>query len=65
MPAAATIGSAWSVYRVPLGGTTGRHVVQAAVPVGVQLMGFGHATSYYTPGGMNVRHIAPPPPQNQ
>jgi hypothetical protein len=62
-PPAATesIGTAWDVYRLPLGGTTGAHSVTSDSPAGVQVMGFGHATSYYTPGGMNVRHIAPPP----
>jgi len=55
------IGAAWDIYRAPLAGTTGAHVVTGDSPVGVQVIGFGHATSYYTPGGMNVRHIAPPP----
>jgi hypothetical protein len=59
------VGTAWSVYRMSLVGTSGAHVVTSDVPVGVQVMGFGHATSYYTPGGMNVRHIAPPPPPPQ
>jgi hypothetical protein len=59
------IGTAWNVYRLPLAAGTGAHVVTSDVPVGVQVMGFGHATSYYTPGGMNVRHIAPPPPPPQ
>jgi hypothetical protein len=62
-PSAATetIGTTWDVYRLPLTGTTGAHSVTSDSPAGVQVMGFGHATSYYTPGGMNVRHIAPPP----
>jgi hypothetical protein len=58
------IGSGWSLYRAPLkatGAGLGSHTVKADVPVGVQIMGFGHATSYYTPGGYNVGHIAPPP----
>ena len=32
----------------------------ADAQVGLQIMGFGHATSYYAPGGLNVRLIAPP-----
>jgi hypothetical protein len=61
----ATIGSSWNIYRLPLGGTTGAHTIKSNVPVGLQTMGFGHATAYYTPGGMNVRLIAPPPPSVQ
>ncbi len=61
------IGTSWSIVRQPLlssAGTTknGAHALQADQPVGVQLMGFGHATSYYTPGGLNLARIAPPPP---
>jgi hypothetical protein len=59
--ASGSIGGAWDIYRALLGGTTGAHVVTSDSPAGVQVMGFGHATSYYSPGGMNVRHIAPPP----
>jgi hypothetical protein len=63
--ATGSIGTAWDVYRLLLGGTTGAHTVTSDSPAGVQVMGFGHATSYYTPGGMNLRHIAPPPPPLQ
>jgi hypothetical protein len=64
------IGSGWSLMRVKLpAGTCGAsncsHTLQADAPVGLQIMGFGHATSYYTPGGYNVTHIAPPPPPAQ
>ena len=59
--AASSVGPSWDVYREPLAGSGGSHVLIADVPVGLQIMGFGHATSYYTPGGMNVRHVAPPP----
>lgn len=70
---ASAIGSSsWSVFRTPLvsqggeaGTTSGAHLITSDQPVGVQLMGFGHATSYYTPGGYNVHHIAPPPPPTQ
>jgi hypothetical protein len=69
---ASAIGSSgWSIVRAPLAGgadggaTTGSHALASDAPVGLQLMGFGHATSYYTPGGYDVRHIAPPPPPAQ
>lgn len=66
----APVGAAWSVVRVPLSGagqgqggaSGGSHILESSDPVGLQIMGFGHATSYYTPGGYNVTHIAPPPP---
>ena len=29
--------------------------------VGLQVMGFGHATSYYYPGGLNLKLISAPP----
>ena len=58
--------SGWSVVRAALSGATGgSHVLTADQAVGVQIMGFGHATSYYTPGGYNVNHIAPPPTMAQ
>jgi hypothetical protein len=60
--AATTIGSSWNVYRMPLVGTSGAHTISSDQRVGVQIMGFGHATGYLTPGGLNVKHIAPPPP---
>ena len=57
------IGTQWSILREPLGpGKNGAHTLQADQPVGVQIMGFGHATAYYTPGGLNLNRIAPPPP---
>ncbi len=53
----------WSVVRVPLmGGTTmGAHKLTSDMPVGLQVMGYGHATSYYYPGGLNLTVIAMPP----
>ena len=53
----------WSVMRVPLmGGTTmGAHKLTSSKPVGLQVMGYGHATSYYYPGGLNLTVIADPP----
>ena len=48
--------------RQPLSTTgSGAHDLESDQPVGLQIMGFGHATSYYTPGGLNLNHIAPPP----
>jgi hypothetical protein len=63
--------SGWSVVRAPLpsgtttGTATGAHTLTSTAPVGLQIMGFGHATSYYTPGGYDVKLIAPPPPSVQ
>ena len=53
----------WSVMRVQLmsGTTMGAHKLSADQPVGLQVMGFGHATSYYYPGGLNLKVIAMPP----
>jgi hypothetical protein len=53
----------WSVVRVPLmGGTTmGAHKLTSDKPIGLQVMGYGHATSYYYPGGLNLTVIAEPP----
>ncbi len=63
--AATPIGaSGWSVVRERLGaGQSGAHHLTTTDPrgLGLQVMGFGHATSYYYPGGMNLKHIAPPP----
>jgi hypothetical protein len=71
--ASSAVGSSgWTIVRAPLGGmgadasaTSGAHALSSDKPVGLQIMGFGHATSYYTPGGYDVRHIAPPPPTAQ
>ncbi|HSC85654.1 MAG TPA: IgGFc-binding protein [Polyangiaceae bacterium] len=52
----------WSVVRVPLTGTDGSHKLESDKPVGLQVMGFGHATAYYYPGGLNLKLISPPPP---
>jgi hypothetical protein len=62
--------SGWSVVRTPLtssgtGVQTGAHTITSSAPCGLQIMGFGHATSYYTPGGYDVHLIAPPPPSVQ
>lgn len=66
-PAAGTatpIGdSGWSTLRLELKPTPqgGVHKLSADKPVGLQVMGFGYATSYYYPGGLNLLHISEPP----
>lgn len=52
----------WSIIREPLkadGG--GVHKLSSDKNVGLQVMGFGHASSYYTPGGLNLELISDPP----
>jgi hypothetical protein len=57
------ISSNYGVARVKLGpGIKGAHVLTATAPVGIQVMGYGTATSYHYPGGLDLRVIAPPPP---
>jgi hypothetical protein len=55
--------SGWSIVRATLvsGNGSSGHTLTSDQAVGLQIMGFGHATSYYTPGGYNLNHIAPPP----
>jgi hypothetical protein len=54
--------SGWSVVRVTLGaGEGGAHRLESDQPIGLQVMGFGHATSYYYPGGLNLALISEPP----
>jgi hypothetical protein len=53
----------WGIARVPLSAATGgSHRLESDQPVGLQVTGFGHATSYYYPGGLNLRLISEPPP---
>ncbi len=55
-------GSGWSLVRVALGpGEGGAHRLESDQPIGLQVMGFGHATSYYYPGGLNLKLISEPP----
>jgi hypothetical protein len=55
-------GSGWVVKRVPLSDTNGgKHKLEASGPVGLQVMGYGHATSYYYPGGLKLNVISKPP----
>ena len=56
------IGANWTVTRVHLGaGKNGSHELEASAPVGLQVMGFGRATSYCYPGGLDLKLISIPP----
>jgi hypothetical protein len=59
----ALIGSGHGIARIQLGpGMGGAHRLVADQPVGLQVMGYGFATSYQYPGGLDLRGIAPPLP---
>ncbi len=63
IPGAKAIASGYGVSRVKLGpGAGGAHVLVSDQPVGLQVMGYGFATSYHYPGGLDLKNIAPPPP---
>jgi hypothetical protein len=66
MPSGATptaIGNGFGVARVQLGpGVNGAHVLESSEPVGIQVEGYGSYTSYYYPGGSDLKAISPPPP---
>ena len=50
------------VYRQKLAsGQAGAHVLSASERVGIQVVGYGTATSYMYPGGLDLANIAPPP----
>lgn len=54
--------SQFGVTRLKLGNLgTGAHSLTASQPVGIQVMGYGRATSYQYPGGLNLAPIAPVP----
>jgi hypothetical protein len=56
------IASGYGVMRLPLGpGRAGGHILEADAPVGLQVMGYGFATSYQYPGGLNLTRISEPP----
>ncbi|MDF3071274.1 MAG: hypothetical protein K0R38_6875 [Polyangiaceae bacterium] len=63
--AAMPIGnSGWSRLRLTLDGATGgvhKLKTDAEAGVALQVMGFGFATSYYYPGGLNLKRISKPP----
>lgn len=57
------ISSNYGIVRVKLKpGNKGAHVLDADMPVGIQVLGYGAYTSYHYPGGLDLREIAPPPP---
>jgi hypothetical protein len=50
------------VYRQKLGpGQAGAHALRASDRVGIQVVGYGAATSYMYPGGLDLANIGPPP----
>ena len=52
----------WQLHREPLSeGNNGAHQLLSDAPIGVQVMGYGHATSYYYPGGLDLELISEPP----
>ncbi len=59
----AAVVPGWTIARVALGaGAGGAHRLVSDQPVGLQVTGHGHATSYYYPGGLNLKLISEPPP---
>lgn len=56
--------SGWSSMRLPLDADSGgvhKLTTDAEGGLGLQVMGFGFATSYYYPGGLNLQRISAPP----
>jgi hypothetical protein len=52
----------FNVVRMELAlGVDGTHVLDCDQPVGLQVMGYGFATSYNYPGGVNLTQISDPP----
>jgi hypothetical protein len=52
----------YAVYRQKLAsGQAGAHTLIASDRVGIQVVGYGAATSYMYPGGLDLANIAPPP----
>jgi len=62
--APAPVGADLGVARVTLGpGVGGAHVLVSYERVVLQVIGYGFATSYHYPGGLNLEGIAPPLPE--
>ena len=65
LSAAQAIGtSSWGIVRAPLDSSaSGVHKLSTtdAHGLGLQVMGFGHATAYEYPGGLNLKLISKPP----
>jgi hypothetical protein len=61
---ATTMGAGYSVVRIPLsaGSAAGAHTLTGTAPFGIQIVGYGSATSYQYPGGIDLKVIAPTPP---
>ncbi len=61
-----TTTDGYVVVRISLNGVNvgagGAHVLAASAPVGAQVLGYGAYTSYQYPAGLNLKAIAPPPP---
>ena len=58
----APVANGLGVFRVKLGpGKAGGHTLEAAKPVGLQVVGYGANTSYQYPGGLNLKLISIPP----
>jgi hypothetical protein len=57
------VGSGFGVMRVPLPVAAGDFgfTLESDMPVGLQVMGYGFATSYQVPGGLNLTRISEPP----
>jgi hypothetical protein len=57
-------GASFGLHRVDLtkSGKDGTHTLTAKKPVGVQVIGYGNATSFQYPAGLNLNIIAPSPP---
>ncbi|MCH2109052.1 MAG: IgGFc-binding protein, partial [Polyangiaceae bacterium] len=58
----------YQLARVPLASKlsnpnneNGSHRLESDLPIGLQVMGFGHATSYYYPGGLDLEIISEVP----
>jgi hypothetical protein len=63
-PATPIGASGWSIVRAKLDpGTGGIHTLTTSDErgLGLQVSGFGNATSYYYPGGLNLKLISEPP----
>ena len=63
---ATALGSDYVVVRLKLGaGNNGAHTLVADNPVSLQVEGYGFATSYQYPGGLNLKGISPALPPIQ
>ena len=58
------VGGGFSVVRIPLpdGSSKGAHTLTGTAPFGIQVVGYGTATSYQYPGGLDLKVISDAPP---